>query len=96
MASASYIRKKRARASARGKYGNEVKRQFMTERAEEMRVVGTMTTTGSFGNHLIELLSCDEPGVVWLRVDGDIRSPRSANGIRRVLADWIWRKASSQ
>ncbi len=91
MASATYIRKRQERNSRRGKYGNEVKRRKMRERGADLEVAGWMKTGGNLGDHLIEILACDDPEHVWLRVDGGIRRPRTPAGVRRVVADWIWR-----
>jgi len=85
MASARYIQAKRKRNSERGKYGNEVKVRLRMERADEMRVVAEVRTSGSLGDHCIELLDCGEPLRVWVRVDGEIRRPRTARGFVSVL-----------
>ena len=92
MASASYIRKKRERAKERSKLGVAARRAKMQERGSDLEVAGTITTTGNLGNHFIEILACDDPVHVWLRVDGELRRPRTLRGVVRVLAGWIWRK----
>ena len=84
------ISKKR---SVQGKYGNEVKRRMMRDQASGMEVVGGFTTFGSLGEHTVDLLDCGDPKRVWMRVDGEIRCPRTADGIVRVLGKWLWRKA---
>lgn len=96
MASASYIRKRREIASKRGKYGNEVKRQKMIARAVPLEVVGGFTTWGSMGEHEIEILACDDPTHVWIRVDGELRRPRTMDGVHRVLSKWVYRIRSDQ
>ena len=79
--------------SEMGKRGNKVKRDRMAENALEMRVTGTMTTTGIFGDHFIELLVDDyDPLNCWMRVDGEIRRPRTCAGVKRIVGEWIFRK----
>lgn len=92
MASATYIKKKRERASKRGKYGNEVKRRMMIERCSGLDVVGGFKTWGSMGEHEVELLACDDPTHVWILVDGLLRTPRTMNGVHRVLSRWVYNK----
>ena len=84
MASTSYMRRKqkiRNEHYARMRAAKERKR---LEQAEPMMVVGTMTTTGIFGDHYIELLSNDDPLHVWLRVDGVIKKPRTLIGVQKI------------
>lgn len=83
------ISKKR---SEQGKYGNEVKRKRMRERAIPLEVVGTIRTTGNMGDHFIEILDGGDESHVWLRVDGELRKPRTMNGVHRILSKWIWRE----
>jgi len=92
MAGARYLQQKRKRNSERGKYGNEVKRQLMVESAEECVVVATIRTTGTLGDHLIELLSCPEPLQVYIRIDGELRKQRTARGLTRILSATLWKK----
>lgn len=91
MASIRYIEQKRKRNSERGRYGNAVKAQRRIAKAEKMRVVGKVVTSGSLGDHTIELLDCGESMVVWVRVDGKIKRPRTARGFVSLLGRWIWK-----
>lgn len=86
------IRRLSESRSKSGKYGNEVKRRLMLDRASEMRVVATVITSGSLGIHLIELLDCGEPMLVWIRFDEKIYRPRTARGFVSLLGRWIWKK----
>lgn len=88
-----YIAAKRKKRSEAGKYGNTVKRQLMIERGNDLKVVGKCITSGVLGNHTIELLAGDQPMIAWIRVDGHIRRPRTANGFRRILANVLFKKA---
>ena len=94
MASTSYLNKKRKEASARnsqrGILGNKVKARLRMERGSDLVVVGGMTTWGSMGEHTIELLACDDPTHVWIRVDGELRQPRTMRGFFSVLNKWAW------
>lgn len=83
------ISKKR---SKQGKYGNEVKRRMMQERGYNLDVVGRMETSAIFGEHVIELLACDDEHCL-LMVDGEIRRPRTCAGVKRVIGEWIWKKS---
>jgi len=80
-----------ADCSRRGKYGNEVKARLRLEQSEEMRVVAEVRTSGSLGNHHIELLDFGEPMMVWIRFDGEIYRPRTARGFISLLGRWMWR-----
>jgi len=92
MHSRRYITKKKKRNSERGKYGNEVKRQKLKERADTMRVTSTVKLSGAIGEHAIELLSCDEvPMVCWVRINGEIFRPRTARGFVSLLGRWLWK-----
>jgi len=91
MHSRKYIENKRKRNSDRGKYGNEVKRQMMIDRGSEMRVVATVRTSGSLGDHLIELLDCGEPMLVWVRMDDRIYRSRTARGFVSLLGRRMWK-----
>jgi hypothetical protein len=88
------LRLKRERISAdcsrRGKYGNEVKAEKRMAEAEESVVVATVRTSGSLGEHCIELLSCGDPLRVYVRLDGELRRPRTAQGFVRLLGQWLW------
>jgi hypothetical protein len=90
MASASYIRKRREIARKRSLKGVEARRRKMMELAEEYRVVAEVRTSGSLGEHHIELLSCGDPLRVAVRFDGQLRKPRTAKGFVRMLGDWLW------
>ena len=92
MASASYIRAKNKKAKERSLKAVEARRNKRLSEASDLKVVGTIKTTGTLGNHFIELIDGGEPNVVWMRINGEIRKPRSANGIKRVLSHWIWRQ----
>jgi hypothetical protein len=98
MASTAYLRRKRAevssRNSERGKASARKRRERMEEAGSGLSVTGRMETSGSFGNHVIELLACDDPTHVWLRVDGKLRCPRTCDGVKRVVGEWIWEKGS--
>lgn len=95
MASDNYLQKRKKalseRNSKRGKLGNEAKRRMMKERGEVSNVVGGFTTFGCMGDHTVELLDCGDEVAVWIRVDGEIRAPRTIRGVRAVLAKWIVR-----
>ena len=95
MASNSYLQRKRlecsARNSTRGKYGNEVKAKLRMERGQDLEVVGGFTTFGSMGDHTVELLACDDPIHVWIRVDGELRTPRTMRGMHSVLSRWVYK-----
>jgi hypothetical protein len=83
MASASYIRKRREiqqrQRSALGVAARERKR---LELAEPMRVVAEVRTSGSLGEHVIELLAGESTGpTVYVRFDGLLRAPRTARGL---------------
>lgn len=56
-------------------------------------VVGTIRTTGSMGYHLIELMDGGDEAHVWIRVDGLLRTPRTMNGVHRVLSKWVYRRS---
>jgi hypothetical protein len=96
MASESYLRRKRKatseRNSIRGKYGNKVKAELRMERGRNLEVVGGCRTYGSLGEHHIELLACDDPAHVWIRVDGHLRCPRTMRGFKSVMSDWFYKK----
>lgn len=83
-----------ADCSRRGKYGNQIKAQKRIAEAEAMRVVATVRTSGSLGEHLIELLAPGEVTrpTVYVRFDGVLRQPRTANGFARLLGKWMWNK----
>jgi len=68
------------------------RRRKMMERAIESCVVAEVRTSGSLGNHHIELLSCGDPLHVYVRFDGELRQPRTAQGFVRLLGEWIWKK----
>jgi hypothetical protein len=99
MASGNYIRKKKERARAKSLKGVEARRRKRIAEASEMEVVGTMITSGAFGEHTIEILDgsngsdLDDAFVVYIRVDGCLRRPRSADGVKRVVAGWIFKQA---
>lgn len=80
-----------ADCSRRGKYGNQVKAQKRIAEAESMRVVATVQTSGSLGEHCIELLSYVDPMRVLVRFDGVLRQPRTAQGFVRLLGKWLWK-----
>jgi len=97
LASYTYLRKKQKKLSEinskRGSYGNEVKRRKMAEHASALRVTGTMITSGVFGDHCIELLAdYTDPIHCWMRVDGELRNPRTCAGVKRIVGEWLWRK----
>lgn len=93
MASTSYLNKKRRelseRNSRRGKYGNEVKRRIMHERGNDGIVVGGFETWGNMGEHTIELIDCGDESMLWIRVDGELKMPRTMRGVRAVITKWI-------
>ena len=91
MAGARYLQQKRKRNSERGKYGNKVKRQKRIALGSEMRVVAEVRTSGTLGEHHIELLDCGEPMMVWVRMNGKIYQPRTARGFVSLLGRWLWR-----
>jgi len=62
------------------------------ERGRDLQVVGGCRTYGSLGDHHIELLACDDPTHVWLRIDGELRTPRTMRGFKAVLADWFYQR----
>lgn len=66
---------------------------MMLERAKPLEVVGTISTTGNMGDHFIELLDGGSENHCWLRVDGQLRRPRTMNGVHRVLSKWIYLKS---
>ena len=92
MAGRRYIKRKNEIARQRGLKGVEARRRLMIERAEPMKVVGRIETFGVLGEHTIELLDGGDERKVWIRVDGEIRCPRTLEGVVRVLAGWIWNK----
>ena len=76
--------------------GVEARRNKRIEKASELEVVGKMVTSGTFGDHVIELMvdnGLDDP-VVWMRVDGELRRPRTARGIHKVVSEWIFHKSA--
>ena len=79
-----------ADCSRRGKYGNAVKAKKRMAEAEPMRVVAEVRTSGSLGEHHIQLLDCGEPLMVWIRMDGTIYRPRTARGFVSLLGRWLW------
>ena len=58
MPSASYIRKRKELAQRKSALGVAARERKRVERAEEMRVVAEVRTSGSLGKHHIELLDC--------------------------------------
>ena len=99
MPSKTYIRIKSQEASdrnsKRGKISAKRAREKRQAQASELVVTGTMKTTGVFGEHFIELLADEhDPLHCWMRVDGEIRKPRTCAGVRRVVSDWIWTKGN--
>lgn len=99
MASHSYIRKKQKKLSEinskKGKFGNEVKRKLMQERAAPLKVVGGLRTYGNMGEHHIQLLDGGDESQIWIVVDGEIRTPRTMIGFFSVMNRWVW-KATRQ
>ena len=91
MASARYIEKRREIARKKSALGVAARRRKRIEQASEMHVVATVRTSGSLGEHCIELLSCGDPLKVYVRFDGELRQPRTASGFVQVLGQWIWR-----
>jgi len=47
------------------------RRKKMTQQADELEVVAAVRTSGSLGEHCIELLSCGDPQRVYVRFDGE-------------------------
>ena len=80
--------------SKSGKLGNEVRARLRMERGKDLEVVGGCHTYGSLGEHHIELLACDDPEHVWIRVDGEMRCPRTMRGFMAVLSDWFYWKGA--
>lgn len=74
----------------RSALGVEARRRKREAKASEMPVVARVFTQGSLGEHEIELLSCGDPLRVYVRCDGELRSPRTANGFVRILGEWLW------
>jgi hypothetical protein len=94
MASASYIRKRREIQRQRSALGVAARQRKRLELAEPMRVVAEVRTSGSLGDHHIELLSGEGTGpTVWVRFDGEIRRPRTARGFVSLLGRWVWKSA---
>jgi len=56
------------------------------EQAAALVCVGTIITAGILGNHIIRLMDSDE-GILWPEVDGQLRRPRTAKGVLRVLGE---------
>jgi hypothetical protein len=96
MASASYIRKKQERASERGRKGAYARFEKHKQSLGEFRVVGGCRTYGNLGKHHIELLACDDPECVWIRVDGRMRCPRTMRGFKAVMSEWFYGKAKKE
>lgn len=92
MASLNYIKKRREIARKKSALGVAARRQKMPAQAEDMLVVATVRTSGSLGEHCVELLSCGDPLRVYVRFDGDLRRPRTARGFVSLLGKWMWRR----
>ena len=82
--------KRREIARKKSALGVEARRRIREEQAEEMQVVATVRTSGSLGEHCIELLSCGDPLRVVVRFDGELRRPRTARGFVSLLGRWFW------
>ena len=95
MASDNYLTKRRKaisdRNAIRGELGNKTIRKNMMERGQDLKVVGGFTTWGSMGEHVIEVLACDDPSHAWIRVDGWLRQPRTMRGLHSVLSRWVYK-----
>jgi len=51
----------------------------------ESREVGTIITTGCFGNHTIRAINCDHETHNWIEIDGRSRKPRTKRGCWKIL-----------
>lgn len=91
MASQNYIKKRREIARRKSALGVAARRRIREEQAEESVVVAAVQTSGSLGEHCIELLSFADPLRVYVRFDGVLRQPRTAKGFVSILGKWIWR-----
>lgn len=91
MASLNYIKKRREIARKRAALGVAARRKIREAQAEKCQIVATVQTSGSLGEHCIELLSCGDPLKVYVRFDGVLRQPRSARGFVRLLGKWVWK-----
>lgn len=82
--------------SEQGNRGNEVKRSMMKKRGSDLEVVGWMRTGGNLGDHFIEVLACDDPTHVWIKVDGVLRAPRTCAGVKRIVGEWLWKSTGER
>jgi hypothetical protein len=64
----------------------------MQERSGDLEVVGGCHTYGNLGTHHIEVLTGEDPTHVWLRIDGELRTPRTMRGFVSVLSRWFYEK----
>lgn len=91
---ASYTYRKRRREMvlrrcAAMRAGKERKR---LEVGEPWRDAGGFRTDGCLGCHEVRLMARDGECVLAVVVDGRHRRARSLNGVKRVLADVLWKR----
>ena len=94
MPSDSYIRKRRKIAKEKSKLGVEARRRKREAEASEMRVTGVVKTSGIFGEHEVQFLDFGDERLGYVRVDGELRRPRTVRGFEKTMDKWLWKKGN--
>ncbi len=91
MASPTYLRKKAKQRQERASKGGNARFEKY-KKLHNPVVVGGCTTWGSLGKHTIELLDCGDEQMVWIRIDGELHTPRTMRGFLSVMSHWFYKK----